>query len=75
MVGTLKRECLNHMIIFNERHARRIIREFQITTMTGLTRALARKLPAGDRSNLRKSAAEKLSHPPGLHHRYYREAA
>lgn len=28
MVGTLKRECLNHMIIFNEGHACRIIRKF-----------------------------------------------
>jgi transposase InsO family protein len=35
MVGTLKRECLNHMIIFNERHARRIIGGFfNITAMT-----------------------------------------
>jgi hypothetical protein len=25
VVGTLKRECLNHMIVFNERHARRIV--------------------------------------------------
>jgi len=27
-VGTLKRECLNHVIIFNERHAFRIIKKF-----------------------------------------------
>ncbi len=28
VVGTLKRECLNHLIVFNERHARRLIRDY-----------------------------------------------
>ncbi len=28
VVGTLKRECLNHMIVFNEAHARRILRGY-----------------------------------------------
>ncbi len=28
VVGTLKRECLNHVIVFNEAHARRIIRGY-----------------------------------------------
>jgi transposase InsO family protein len=27
MVGTLKRECLDHMIIFNERHLRRVLND------------------------------------------------
>ena len=28
VVGTLKRECLNHVIVFNEAHARRILRGY-----------------------------------------------
>jgi putative transposase len=28
VVGTIKRECLNHMIIFNEAHARRVLKKY-----------------------------------------------
>jgi transposase InsO family protein len=28
VVGTLKRECLNHMIVFNEPHARHILKQY-----------------------------------------------
>ncbi|MFH2053280.1 MAG: transposase [bacterium] len=77
MVGTLKRECLNHMIIFNEGHARRIIREFlQYYHDDRTHQGLGQETPGG----------REIEHPEigpvksrpilgGLHHRYYREAA
>lgn len=76
-VGTLKRECLNHVIIFNERHAFRIIRKFleyyhDDRTHLGLGKETpsAREIEAPDRGPV--TCRPILG---GLHHRYFREAA
>jgi transposase InsO family protein len=29
MIGTLRRECLDHMIILNEKHLRNVMKEYQ----------------------------------------------
>ncbi len=77
MVGTLKRECLNHMIIINERHAYRIIREFlQYYHNDRTHQGLEQETPNGRKIEPPEIGPVKrrpiLS---GLHHRYYREAA
>ena len=77
MVGTLKRECLDHMIIFNERHARRIIREFLEYYHEDRThQGLGQKTPGGREVEPPEIGPVK-SQPVlgGLHHRYFREAA
>lgn len=77
MVGTLKRECLNHMIIFNERHARRIIGEFlQYYHDDRTHQGLGQESPNGREIEPPNKGMVK-SHPilGELHHRYYREAA
>ena len=39
-VGTLRRECLDHLLIYNERHLRRVLKAYQrTTTATGRTKA------------------------------------
>ncbi len=52
VVGTLKRECLNHVIVFNEPHARSSSSSISSTTMVREpTSASARTRRMDDRSN------------------------
>lgn len=77
VVGTLKRECLNHVIVFNERHARRIVRNYleyyhESRTHLGLDKDTpdGREVePPGRGPVMRRSMVG------GLHSRYYRDAA
>jgi transposase InsO family protein len=77
VVGTLKRECLNHMIVFNEAHARRILKQYL-------------RYYHGTRTHLglgKDTPDSRPIEPPelgfvkrqvflgGLHSRYYRTAA
>jgi len=78
MVGTLKRECLDHMIIFNERHARRIIREFLEYYHEDRThQGLGQETPGGREVEPPEIGGPVRCRPVlgGLHHRYFREAA
>jgi putative transposase len=76
-IGSIRRECLDHLIVFNERHLRRVLasyRDYYHQTRTHL-------------SLLKDCPAPRPVHPPtrgnviampqvgGLHHRYERLAA
>ncbi len=77
LIGTVRRECLDHMIVLSEAHLRRVLRDYieyynESRTHLGL---------GGDCPVLRR--VEPPSEGPikkrpmvgGLHHRYHREAA
>jgi len=77
LIGSVRRECLNHVLVLSERHLRRI-----------LTRYFADDHRARTHLSLEKDAPDgRLSEPPevgtilqipevgGLHHRYVRRAA
>lgn len=77
MIGTLRRECLDHVIVFNERHLRQIPVEYldyyhHCRTHRGLDRnsPIPRPVETAD-------AGEVVEFPVigGLHHRYARKAA
>ncbi len=75
--GTLQRECLDHLIILNERHLQRILEEF-IETYYNTNwphLSLSRNSPQ-PRSPDPPSNCEIVSTPilGGLHHRYHRVA-
>ena len=77
MVSTTKRECLHHMIIFSENHARSVLKKFfqyyhDDRTHLGLEKAT----PAG--RDVEPDGVGPVKCRPvlgGLHNRYYRQAA
>jgi len=77
VIGSIRRECLNHMIVLGERHLRRILRsyvDYYNSTRTHLS--LDKDTPKGrpiQRPNQGKVI--ELKHVGGLHHEYVRRAA
>ena len=77
MIGSIRQECLDHMIIFSERHLRRALREYldyyhRSRTHLGLAKDCP--VPPG----VEPSEIGPVRWEPvlgGLHHRYFRRAA
>ena len=77
VIGSIRRECVDHMIIFNERHLRRVLREYfkyyhGSRTHLGLEKDCPWPRPV-EPLELGLVNAEPMV--GGLHHRYYRQAA
>ncbi|MFH1842491.1 MAG: integrase, partial [bacterium] len=77
VIGSIRRECLDHLVIFNERHLRRVLREYvdyyhRSRTHLGL---------AKDCPEQREVESPGIGHVHSepvlnrLHHRYFRRAA
>lgn len=77
LIGTLRRECFDHMIVLNEGHARRLLVEFRDWyNHDRVHLALQKDAPehrANEPPELDKVVA--LSRLGGLHRRYCRRAA
>jgi len=76
LIGSLRRECLDHVIILNERHLHGVIREYldyyyHHRTHRALERdcPVSRPIEAADQGKIIE-----LSLVGGLHHRYTRQA-
>jgi integrase-like protein len=77
LIGSIRRECLDHVIIFNERHLRRVLSSyFQYHHDTRTHLSLNKDCPQPRRVQL-PSAGNVIALPEvgGLHHRYERRAA
>ena len=77
VVGTLKRECLNHMIIVNEAHARRALRGY-LEYYHGSRTHIGLDKDAPDGRAVEPPELGPVRRRPmvgGLHSRYYRVAA
>ncbi len=75
LVGTLRRDCLDHIMVFGERHAERILREYLRYYQGRPHRSLRNQPPAGSRwlAPGRAATSRELTAMPllgGLHHRY-----
>jgi putative transposase len=77
LIGTLRRDCLDHVIVFNERHLNRVIREYvdyyhRHRTHRAQERdcPVPRKVEAADQGEI-----VEFPFVGGLHHRYARRAA
>ncbi|MGC1951757.1 MAG: integrase core domain-containing protein [Gammaproteobacteria bacterium] len=76
LIGSIRRECLDHVIVLNERHLRRILRisfEYYHSSRTHLS--LQRNAPTAQAVEPRQRGRV-ISFPKvgGLHHRYARAA-
>jgi putative transposase len=77
LIGSIRRECLDHVVVLGERHLRRILTAYFVyyhRTRTHLS--LGKNAPDG-RNIEPPSLGAVLSMPEvgGLHHRYSRRAA
>jgi putative transposase len=76
VIGSLRRECLNHLIVLNETHLRRIVQAYLAyyhRTRTHL--ALKKDAPDGRPSPAAFGTIVATPEVGGLHHRYERRAA
>ena len=76
VIGSIRRESLDHVIILNRRHRRRVLRTYLAYYHRSRTHlALAKDAP--DRRPMRSGGGTIVVTPEvgGLHHRYDRQAA
>lgn len=77
VIGSIRRECPDHVIVFGERHLRRVLREY-VTYYHGSRTHLGLDKDAPEpRAVQRRDEGALVSRPVlgGLHHRYWRDAA
>jgi putative transposase len=76
IIGSIRRECLNHIIIFNERHLRRQLKSYAIYYHEARTHLSLDKQSSVPRSiePPEQGKVVALPHVGGLHHEYRRAA-
>jgi transposase InsO family protein len=77
VIGSIRRECLDHVVVFNERHLQRVLRSYLAYYHGSRTHlALGKDAPAA-RAIEPAGAGRVVARPEvgGLHHRYERQAA
>jgi putative transposase len=77
LIGSIRRECLNHLLVLGERHLRRILTHYFAYYHQARTH-LALDKDAPDLRSIELPAAGKIVQLPevgGLHHRYLRQVA
>jgi transposase InsO family protein len=77
LIGSIRRECLNHVLVLGERHLRRILTRYFSYYHQARTHLALDKDAPGIRP-ITLPAAGKIAQLPevgGLHHRYVRQAA
>jgi putative transposase len=77
VIGSIRRECVDHVIIFNEKHLRRVLKEYfryyhESRTHLGLEKDCP-KPRLVESPDLGVVDVEPMV--GGLHHRYFRQAA
>src|SRR4029450_4201698 len=76
LIGTLRRECLDHVVVLNEPHLRRLLRAYLIYYPGGTHLSLAKDAPEPRRvERLDEGQIVETPMAGGLHHRYGRRAA
>ena len=77
VIGSIRRDCLDHIIVLSDRHLRRVLKEYFAYYHESRTHlGLAKDAPIS-RPVQNSDAGPMVSEPVlgGLHHRYFRDAA
>jgi putative transposase len=75
LIGSIRRECLDHVVVLNKRHLRRLLRSYFGYYHRSRTHlALAKDAPE-KRAVMSQGAVISIPQVGGLHHRYERRAA
>jgi hypothetical protein len=72
-VGNCRRDLLEHVIVLNERHPKRLMNEYVRYYRDRTHLALAKETPAGRKAEENSGPSSKVVSMPslgGLHHRY-----
>ncbi len=77
VIGSIRRECLDHVVVFNENHLRRVLRSYLGYYHASRTHLALGKDSPDSRSVEPPSRGKVVAFPEvgGLHHRYTRQAA
>jgi putative transposase len=77
LIGTLRRECVDHVVVLNETHLRRLLSHYLLHYHRARTHlALAKDAPKPRRvERLDEGQIVETPMVGGLHHRYRRRAA
>jgi hypothetical protein len=77
VIGSIRRECLDHVIVANEAGLQRVLRDYLTYYLHARTHLALDKDPPISRSVAPPSAGRVVATPQvgGLHHRYDRVAA
>ena len=75
--GSIRRECLDRVIILSERHLRRVLKDyFEYYNRWHVHQSLEMDAPAGRKTqNKEEGNVIAIPHVGGLHHHYERRAA
>jgi putative transposase len=77
VIGSIRRECLDHIIVVNDQHLRRILREY-FRYYHGCRTHLSLEKDSPESRVVQSNKSEGIVQIPqvgGLHHRYERRAA
>ncbi|MEE8434325.1 MAG: integrase core domain-containing protein [bacterium] len=76
LIGSIRRECLNHVIVYNDRHLKRLLRSCFAHYYTARTHLPLDKQCPQPRLSERQERGKIIAFPHvgGLHHEYRRAA-
>jgi len=75
LIGSIRRECLDHVVVLNERHLRRLLKKYLAYYHGSRTHLSLAKDAPDPRAVMKHGAIVAIPQVGGLHHRYERRAA
>src|ERR1035438_8612133 len=75
LIGSIRRECLDHVVVLNERHLRRLLKKYLTYYHGSRTHLGLGKDAPEPRAVMEHGAIIAIPQVGGLHHRYERRAA